>query len=387
MGQQPDQNQLADLRRQIEAIDRDILDLFNRRMAAARGVADFKAVNDSPVFNPEREEEVIRLALARVAPDDAVRAESLLRSLMRLSRGVQYEKLLAGGLSFDLGRQIATAPRQLPDLRKIVYQGTGGSYAATASARLFPGVLADGVQTWAEACRQVEDGQADLAVLPLENTTAGTVDEVYDLLIKSNLTIWRSLSLPIAHCLLGLPGSTIAGIRCVISHPQALSQCSDLITARGWQTSESQNTAFAAEETARRGDPGLAAIGSEAAAADNQLTILSRDICNSLVNQTRFVAVGRSLLITTDADRVSLALRLPHQSGALAATLSIFSDRGLNLVKIESRPDLNNPWTYLFYLDFEATDQRMAAVQATLLQLNAEMPWLQLLGWYHEEEN
>jgi chorismate mutase/prephenate dehydratase len=199
------------------------------------------------------------------------------------------------------------------------------------------------------------------------------------------LTIWRSLSLPIQHCLLGLPGSTFGTIRAVVSHPQALAQCSDLIRARGWEVRESSNTAFAAASLAQLGDPGLAAIASETAAADNQLTILSRDTCNSHANQTRFVAVGRSLVITPDADRISLVLRLPHHSGSLAATLAIFGDRGLNLTKIESRPDLDSPWTYLFYLDFEAVAARTASALATLLQLSREMPMLRLLGWYHEE--
>lgn len=383
--EQPDTNRLNELRKAIEEIDRDLLGLFARRMAVAREVADYKSASGSPVFDPLREEEVVRKALARIGPDDAIRAETLLRSLMRLSRGVQYEKLISLGLSFDLGSLIDQAPRTMPALSQIAYQGSPASYAAQAGNRLFPGVPAMAAPTWEEACRLVEGGKADLAVLPLENTTAGTVDDVYDLLLKYDLWIWRSLSLPIQHCLLGLPGSKMEDIRGVVSHPQALSQCSDLIRTRGWSCRESQNTAFAAAEVARLGDSGLAAIASESAATDNNLVVLSREICNSHANQTRFVAVGRNLLITPDADRISLALRLPHQSGALAATLAVFGDRGLNLTKIESRPDLDSPWTYLFYLDFESPGERLPQALATLLQLSREMPMLRLLGWYHEE--
>ena len=381
----PDRNRLAELRSAIEEIDRDLLDLFVRRMAVSREIADFKAGNGSPVFDPQREEEVVRKALSHVSPTDAIRAETLLRSLMRLSRSAQYETLLARGLTFDLGSRIAAAPREMPVLHRIAYQGSPASYAAQAGQKLFPDITALAAPTWEDACRLVVSGEVDLAVLPLENTTAGTVDDVYDLLIKYNLWIWRSLSLPIQHCLLGLPGSKIEDIRGVVSHPQALSQCSDLIRARGWASQESQNTAFAATEVARLGDPGLAAIASESAAVGNHLSVLSREICNSHVNQTRFVAVGHSLIITPDADRISLALRLPHQSGSLAATLAVFGDRGLNLSKIESRPDLDNPWTYLFYLDFESSGERKPQALATLLQLSREMPMLRLLGWYHEE--
>jgi chorismate mutase / prephenate dehydratase len=376
---------LGELRQAIEGIDRELLDLFARRMAVAREVAKVKASSGAPVFDPQREDEVVRIALDRVDARDAIRAETLLRSLMRLSRGAQYEKLIEVGQTFKLGDAIETAPRRLPDLKRIVYQGSAGSYASLAGQKLFPGVPAAAAPTWDEACRRVVDGEADLAVLPLENTTAGTVDEVYDLIVKNNLYIWRSLSLPIQHCLLGLPGSTIEDIRVVVSHPQALSQCSDLIRARGWAIRESLNTAFAAAETASQADRSLAAIASESAAADSGLEILSREICNSRVNQTRFVAVGRTMQITPDADRISLALRLPHRSGSLAATLAVFGDRGLNLSKIESRPDLDNPWTYLFYLDFESPGERKPQALATLLQLSREMPMLRLLGWYHEE--
>lgn len=379
-------SRLESARAEIESIDRELMDLFTRRMAAAREVAAFKAANDAPVFISQREEAIVRKVLLQVSSRDATRAEILMRSLMRLSRGAQYDSLLEKGVTFDMGDRIAKAPRNLPELNRIVYQGNAASYAAAAARRLFPGVNADPVDTWEDACREVLDEMADLAVLPLENTTAGTVDEVYDLLVKYNLHIWRTLSLPIQHCLVGTADSTLSDIRTVISHPQALSQCSDFIRDHGWEMRESPNTAFAADEVARRAQAGLAAIASEMAAEDSRLHIISRDICNSRVNQTRFVAVGRTLRITPDAGRISLALRLPHQSGALAATLAVFGDRGLNLTKIESRPDLDNPWSYLFYLDFECPADRPEPVLATLLQLEREMPMLQLLGWYHEED-
>ena len=376
--------ELTGLRQDIECVDREIMALFNRRMALARRVAAYKARNGSAVFDPRREDEVVKLATSLTAPQDAIRAEILLRSLMRLSRGTQYDCLLDADSGFELSRQVTAAPRGLPDLRRIVYQGAAGSYADQACRRLFPGVPTQTAQTWADACRMVQDGLVDLAVLPLENSTAGTVDDVYDLLQQDDLFIWRSLALPIQHRLLGLPGSSIEQIKTVVSHPQALSQCSDLIRRRGWQMQESLNTAFAADTVARSGDPGLAAIASEAAAAASGLAILQESICNSHVNQTRFIAVGRELRVTPDADRVSLVLRLPHRSGSLAATLAVFGDRGLNLKKIQTRPDMDNPWSYLFYLDFESTERQIVPMLATLYQLCREMPMLRLLGWYHE---
>jgi chorismate mutase / prephenate dehydratase len=378
-------NDLAGLRREIEKIDANLLQVFTDRMKLARAVADVKAKKGTPIFDPERENELVRLAVSQVVPADALRAESLLRSLMRLSRSAQYEIVYPIARDFSLGRRIIAAEQGWPEIRQAVFQGSAGAYAGQACRRLFPDIPAMAVNTWEEACRIVEAGQADVAVLPLDNSTAGTVDDVYELLLKYDLHIWRSLSLKIEHCLLGKPGSTMDGIRTVISHPQALAQCSDLIRSRGWVTRESLNTAFAAEACAAGADLSLAAIASDTAAAANGLEILARGINNTHVNQTRFIAIGTALRISDDADRVSLVLSLPHRSGSLAGTLSIFGDRGLNLTKIQSRPDLENPWTYLFYVDFECPVQRQDAALATLCQLSSELPMLRFLGWYHEE--
>jgi chorismate mutase / prephenate dehydratase len=377
--------EIASVRQAIGQIDRELMELYTRRMALSRQMAGCKARNGAAVFDPQQEDEVVRRALSRIEPADAIRADILLRSLMRLSRGVQYDFLLADDNQFDLGNQIKEAPRSLPVLQLVAYQGKAGSYAAQASQRLFPDVPARSAATWEEACLLVQNGQADLAVLPLENSTVGTVDDVYDLLLQYDLYIWRALAMPIRHRLLGLAGSSFAGIRTVISHPQALAQCSDLIRRQGWNVQESMNTAFAAETVANSGDPHLAAIASEEAAAAYGLTMFQGNICNSRENQTRFIAVGRTLCVTPDADRVSLVLRLPHRSGSLAATLAVIGDRGLNLNKIQSRPDLDNPWSYLFYLDFESSLRQLQPMLATLYQLSREMPMLRFLGWYYEE--
>jgi chorismate mutase / prephenate dehydratase len=382
MNQNP--SELAALRREIEQIDKELLGLFKGRMALAREIACLKSQNGMAVFDPRREDEIVRLAVSHVDRDDAIRAEILLRSLIRLSRGAQYEIVLSADKGFALGQKIDGARQDLDDLGEIIYQGSAGSYAAQACERLFPGAPARTAGTWEEACRRVVDGQAGLAVLPLDNSTAGTVDDVYDLLLRYDLHIWRSLALKVRHCLLGAPGSTLGGIRTVISHPQALAQCSDLIRSRGWLVRESLNTAFAAEAVAAGQDLSVAAIASEAAAEANSLDILAAGINNTHVNQTRFIAVGASLRITPDADRASLVLSLPHCSGSLASTLAIFGDRGLNLAKIQSRPDLDNPWSYLFYLDFECPFQDRQPAMATLYQLSREMPMMRFLGWYHE---
>ncbi|NCB00478.1 MAG: hypothetical protein EOM70_14030, partial [Clostridia bacterium] len=315
---------------------------------------------------------------------DGIRAEKLLRSLMRLSRGVQYDLLLPHDRNFGLGEQIAAARSIVPPVSRIIHQGSAASYSGKACAILFPGQPVRSVQTFAEACLQVAGKEADVAVLPLENSTAGSVGDVYQLLQSHGLYIWRSYDLPVHHHLMAVPGATLDQIHTVISHPQALAQCSDFIRRQGWHTIESLNTAFAAAQIAQEGDPSRAAIASLDAARTSHLQVLADDISNSRENLTRFVVVGRELVITPDANRLSLVLKTPHASGSLAATLALFSDRNLNLSKIHSRANPVEPWSYLFDLDVDCPANDPQAL-ATLYQLSREMSYLQLLGWYPAE--
>jgi chorismate mutase/prephenate dehydratase len=380
---EPGTDELDSLRAQINGIDDEIILLFNRRMLLARKVAGIKAATGGPVYDQTREESILERARQKCAGNDGLRAETLMRSLMRLSRGAQYDQLRITDENFQIGRLLENAGRTLPASNRAVYQGTPSSYSARACSFLFPDAQTNNVQTFANACQQVSEEKADLAVLPLENTTAGTVDDVYDLLLQHNLNIWQSVSLQIQHRLLALPGTQLSEIREVISHPQALAQCSDAIRRHGWQVRESLNTAYAAEAAAGQNNRQIAAIASDEAAANYNLEVLLPDICNTPHNQTRFIVAGKKPVVLPDADRISLVIRLPHRSGSLTSTLSIFSDRGLNLSKIQSRPDPQQPWTYLFYLDVDCKAGDPEALSA-LYQLSLEMPYLRLLGWYRE---
>ena len=234
--------------------------------------------------------------------------------------------------------------------------------------------------SFAAACDLVADGSADAAVLPLANTTGGPVDTVYRLL-RRNLHIVRSVDLPVHHCLAGVPGAAVGSIRTVASHLQALAQCSRAIRGHGWATEESGNTAFAAAEAARRADPAFAAICSPEAAHANGLAVLIGDVCDTDVNATRFVAVSRDLVVTPDASRLGLLLRLPNRPGSLASVLDLFVDRALNLSSICSQPVPERPWEYAFFLDVDAPALDPAAISA-VYQLERELPFLRVLGWY-----
>ncbi|MDD2457143.1 MAG: prephenate dehydratase domain-containing protein [Eubacteriales bacterium] len=375
---------LGYLRQRINAIDSQLLALFAERMELARDVARTKAISGAAVFDPLREDQIAASARDAVKGADGIRAEKLLRSLMRLSRGVQYDLLLPHDRNFGLGQQMAAAHTVEPAVSRIIHQGSAASYSGKACAILFPGQPVRSVQTFAEACLLVARKEADVAVLPLENSTAGSVGDVYQLLQSHGLFIWRSYDLPVHHHLMAVPGATLKQIHTVISHPQALAQCSDFIRRQGWHTIESLNTAFAAAQIAQEGDPSRAAIASLDAARTSHLHVLADDISNSRENLTRFVVVGRELVITPAANRLSLVLKTPHASGSLAATLALFSDRNLNLSKIHSRANPEEPWSYLFDLDVDCPANDPQAL-ATLYQLSREMSYLQLLGWYPAE--
>ena len=344
---------LAALRAGIDRCDEELVALLRRRMEISSRVAASKAGTGKPVRDPEREAAVVARVRALAGDAEALRADT--------------------GLPEH-------ADGSLAGVRRVAFAGDAGSWSAVAARRLFPDAAPVASPSFAAACDLVSEGRADAAVLPLANTTGGPVDTVYHLL-ERNLRIVRSADLAVRHCLAAVPGAALAGVRTVSSHPQALAQCSRAIREGGWRAEPAENTAFAAAEATRRADPSFAAICSPAAAREHGLAILREDVCDTGVNATRFVAVSRELLVTPDASRLSLLLRLPDRPGALAATLDVFVDRALNLSSICSQPVPERPWEYAFFLDVEAPALAPAALSA-VFQLSRELPFLRLLGWY-----
>ena len=399
--------ELLRLREEISALDSALLANWEERMALIQKVAAHKKEHGGQVLAPAREEELIRQAEKAVTPHLSSYAAQLQNTLLRLSRELQYDLLLDGDLSWPLGkllRQAASAAKSTeadgteagsqgnsmntgsapPTVRTVAFPGTLESYSAQAAALFYPEATLIPVGTFPAACRQLLDGNVDRAVLPLENSTAGTVEASYNLLEKHGLYIEKSLGLPIRHALLGLPASELADVRRVASHPQALKQCSYLIDAMGWSVEEAKNTAFAARALIEKGDKTLGALAAPEAAEALGLKILLPEASNTEENETRFVALSRTLTLDENAERVSILLKAPNTPGSLAHILQVFADLGLNLAKIESRPIPKRPWDYSFYLDFMAPLGSRAAVRA-LYQLDLETPNLRLLGWYPEQ--
>ncbi len=384
-------NPLGASREKLDRIDAELVRVLLERLQVSGEISRIKAGTGQPVHVAEREEAVLEQVYRRASEsmrpgepnEPALHVRSLMRHVMRLSREYQYDLLLPHVSDWKTGREIERAASVSP-MKTIAVQGGSGSYQSMAATRLLPDATQIETETFADSCARVQSGEVDCAVLPLENTTAGTVDAVYDLLLQNELYITASISLPIVHCLMALPGTLMTDIRTVHSHPQALLQCADTIREHGWQEVASLNTAYAAREVAMAGDRALAAIGSLEAARAYGLEVLTDRISNSESNQTRFVLVASRPCVSPAAGRVSLILRLADRSGTLSSVLNIFADRGLNLAKIQSRPLPERPWEYCFYLDFEAQadgpERTLALV--TLYQLEQEHPFVRFLGWY-----
>lgn len=275
---------------------------------------------------------------------------------------------------------------------RIAYQGTAGAYSEECAAMLFPDAELAGHRTFAAAFDDLQQGRADAAVLPVENSTAGAVSDVYDLLLgHADLTVVGEAIIPVRHCLLGLPGATLAGIRAARSHPQALAQSESFLRARGIEPREAYDTAGATDEVRQAGDPGVAAVASRRAGERAGLVVLAADIQTVVDNSTRFFVLARSgdprpQSAVPGAHRAgeaktSLVFATDDQPGALVRALQPFATAGVNLAKIESRPSRDRPWTYVFYLDIHG-DVAASPAREALALLRTCCSWVRVLGTY-----
>lgn len=376
-------NELERIREEINEIDGELLPLFLRRMDASRRVAEYKREHHLPVFHAERERQILN-RVAEQAGEYADAAQLLYSSIMDVSRALQHDQLGGGKV---LRRQIETAlsARPAPARGRVACAGVDGSYTGEAGRMLYPESELLFRRRFEDVFRAVDAGEADYGIIPVENSSAGSVTEVYDLIIKYRFSICAGTELRISHCLLAQPGARLEDIKTVYSHPQALSQCSGFLEQNALRPVESANTAVAAETVAGAGDPAAAAIASRQSAELYGLSILKEGIQNSRENYTRFISISKTPHIPKDADKISLCFSLPHETGSLYRILSRFALRGLNLTKIESRPILDKPFEYLFYLDFSGNAAEERTVNL-LCALSDELPRFTFLGNYRENK-
>ena len=373
---------LSELRGKLDRIDEQIVELYEERMEICSQVADYKIETGKKVLDKTREEEKLRRVRSLAHNEfNAHGVQELFEQIMSMSRKLQYNKLTKEGVG---GRLPFIGVDKL-DTRnaRVVFQGAEGAYSQMAMIRYF-GEEVDcfHVDTFRDAMCSIEEGRADFAVLPIENSTAGIVSEIYDLLVEFENYIVGEQIIRIEHCLMGLPGSRIDQIRTVYSHPQSLMQSARYLnTHEDWRQISMQNNAFAARKVVEDGDMAQAAIASEQAAKIYGLDILERGVNQSDTNSTRFIIVTNQKIFLRNAAKVSLCLEVSHESGSLYRILSHFIYNNLNMCKIESRPIEERNWEYRFFIDFEG-NLADGAVKNALRGLREEARSMKILGNY-----
>ncbi len=374
---------LLDIRKEIDEIDGQMIDLYKKRMELTTEVAEYKIANHKPVLDKEREASKIA-TLTSYAKDDFEKQgiKELFELIMSTSRKKQYHLLSKSNQTFDLGFESCDSF----DFSKsrIVYQGVKGAYSQEAMNRFFGGDLKDyfNVDSWRDAMEALKENRADFAVLPIENSTAGAVYQNYDLLTEYDVAIIGEQEIPINHCLLGIKGAKFSDIKKVYSHPQAILQCDKYLTNYNYITAEAlQNTAMAAKKVKEEQDKSVAAIAGKINAEIYDLDVIEENIQDEKNNVTRFIVVSQKKSYLNSAKKVSISFEIPHEEGSLYHILSHFIFNGLNMTKIESRPIKDKQWEYRFFIDFNGNLKDEAVVNA-LIGLKEETSSLKILGNY-----
>lgn len=376
------QKDLGELRNRIDEIDEQIVALYEERMEVCKGVAEYKIANGKKVFDRAREEEKLQKVSALAHNEFTSHGvQELFEQIMSMSRKLQYQMLADAG---STGRLPFIGVQELDTAHaRVVFQGAEGSYSQAATKRFFgEGVNSYSVETFRDAMAAIEDGSADYAVLPIENSTAGIVSEIYDLLVEFENYIVGEQIIPIEHCLMALPGTKLSDIRTVYSHPQSLMQSARYLQEHpNWKQISLKNNAFAARKVADEGDVSQAALAGAYAAEVYGLTVLEQGVNDSKNNSTRFIIVTNQKVFRKDADKISICLEIPHKSGSLYHILSHFIYNNLNMTKIESRPIEERSWEYRFFIDFDG-NLSQSAVKNALRGLREEARSMKILGNY-----
>ena len=375
---------LGEIRNEIDTIDREIVELFEKRMELCGNVAEYKIENGKQVLDTDREKEKIDkvMALARNSFNKKG-VEELFKQIMAMSRKLQYQILEKHNVKNDIDNVIDFKEIKSLDTEnvRVVYQGLEGAYAHDAVCQYF-GETCDmyHVESWRDAMEEVKSGKADYAVLPIENSTAGIVSQVYDLLVEYDNYIAAETFVKVEHALLGTKDAEIDDIKVVYSHPQSLMQSAKFLEEhRGWQQISLSNNAVSAKKVSDENDKTHAAIASVRAAKLYGLKVLKEKVNYSDLNTTRFVIVGKNKVYQESAGKVSICFEIAHESGSLYNILSHFIFNNLNMTKIESRPIEGRKWEYRFFVDFDGK-LGDAAVRNALKGIGAEALSIIVLG-------
>ncbi len=345
------------LRENIDGIDEKIVALLRERMETAAKIGQYKRENNLPVYDPARERELFERVANLAGEDFGSYTRVLYSTVTDISRS--YQRKLSGRMS-DLAERMQNAiektEKLFPQGGVVACQGVEGAYSQLACEKLFknPSIMYFG--SFEDVFRAVDKKLCRYGVLPIENSTAGSVNKIYDLMAKYNFHIVRGIRIQVGHALLAKRGAKLEGIREIYSHEQAINQCGEFLAAhKDIKINICENTAVAARLVAESGRDDIAALSSPGCAEIYELASLCDNVCDHIGNYTRFICISRDLEIYPGADKTSIMLKIPHKPGSLYRIMARFNALGLNLEKLESRPKPGSDFEFMFYFDIGAS--------------------------------
>ena len=349
--------ELKDLRHEIDKIDDELVKLFTQRMEISAQIAGYKKEKSLPIFVPAREREKLADVAAKAGPDMANYTRVLYSMLFELSRS--HQSKLTGEVSplyKEITHAIENTPKLFPQAPMVACQGVEGAYSQIACEKIFKNPFIMYFKNFEGVFSAIDKGLCQYGILPLENSTAGSVKKVYDLMIKHNFSIVRTFRLKIDHNLLVKSGTKLSDIREVYSHEQALNQCSEFLhQMTGITVIPVANTAIAAEMVSKSDRNDIAAISSRSCAELYNLECLVSSIQDKGNNRTRFICISKNLEIYPGSDKTSIMMVLPHRPGSLYKLLARLYTLGINVTKLESRPIPDRDFEFMFYFDLETS--------------------------------
>ena len=378
--------ELNELRAKIDEIDDQLIRLFQARMDVSAEIAAYKRANRLPVLDPSRERDKLAEISEKARPEMQTYAQMLYNMVFELSRSYQSDLIREkSALSEQVSAAIENTPRLFPGSAYVACQGTEGAYSQLAAERFFSAPKIMYFKSFESVFSAIESGLCQYGILPIENSSAGSVKQVYDLMLRHNFYIVRSARLKVDHNLLALPGAKREDIKEIFSHQQALDQCAGYLEKFGKDVkiTRFENTAMAAEFVAKSGRTDIAAISSHSCAELYGLKCLDADIQDRGNNYTRFICISKSMEIYPGADRTSIMMTLPHRPGSLCRALSRFYALGINITKLESRPIPERDFQFMFYFDL-GTSVYSAEFGKMIGDLTAISEEFRYLGSYSE---
>lgn len=376
---------LKELRNEIDSIDSQLTALFERRMQIAANVAEYKKENGIPVFDRERERTVLNSVTDRMPEYLQAYTRTLYQTIFDLSRSYQKKLIFPeSNLAKLLKKAVESTPSTRPERAVVACQGVEGAYSQFACDKIFPYPSIMYFSSFEDVFRAVDSGLCRYGILPVENSTAGSVTKVYDLMNKYKFYITHSTRLFIGHALLAPEGTTVESVKEVFSHEQALNQCSDFIASIGAKVTVCENTAAAAKMVAESGRTDCAAIGSKDCADLYNINVIRSSIQNNGNNYTRFICISKTPEIYPGAKKTSIMMTIPHRPGSLYNIISRFAALGLNMTKLESRPIAGSNFEFMFYFDIDASVYS-ENLRTLLSELEHDVEHMSYLGSYTED--